>query len=110
MNQDGVNRALMMKFGLLLIALGLCGLPGYGATSQHPAPPASPQPAAAMESKAPAGQRPAGAAQAEAHYVLTPEKRAKHRTSCHKRLRVLGGQKSLNTEFIETLRVLCDEA
>ena len=30
-----------------------------------------------MESKATAGQQPAGAAQAEAHYVLTPEKRAK---------------------------------
>ena len=67
----------MMKFGLLLIALGLCALPGYGTTSQHPTPPASPQPAAAMESKATAGQQPAGAAQAEAHYVLTPEKRAK---------------------------------
>jgi Zn-dependent protease with chaperone function len=67
----------MMKFGLLLIALGLCGLPGYGAVSQHPTPPAAPQPAAAMESKATAGQQPAGAAQAEAHYVLTPEKRAK---------------------------------
>jgi Zn-dependent protease with chaperone function len=77
MNQDGVNRALMMKFGLLLIALGLCGLPGYGKTSQHPTPRAAPQPAAAMESKAAAGQQPAGAAQAEAHYVLTPEKRAK---------------------------------
>jgi len=66
-----------MKFGLLLFALGLCGLPGYGTTSQHPTPPASPQPAAAMESKATAGQQPAGAAQAEAHYVLTPEKRAR---------------------------------
>jgi len=72
-----VTKALMMKFGLLLIALGLCALPGYGTTSQHPTPPASPQPAAAMESKATAGQQPAGAAQAEAHYVLTPEKRAK---------------------------------
>jgi Zn-dependent protease with chaperone function len=77
MNQDGVNRAWMMKFGLLLIALGLCGLPGHGKTSQHPTPRAAPQPAAAMESKATAGQQPAGAAQAEAHYVLTPEKRAK---------------------------------
>jgi Zn-dependent protease with chaperone function len=66
-----------MKFGLLLFALGLCGLPGYGITSQHPTPPAAPQPAATMESKATAGQQPAGAAQAEAHYVLTPEKRAK---------------------------------
>ena len=72
-----MNRALMMKFGLLLVALGLCGLPGYGAISQHPTPPAAPQPAAAMESKATAGQQPAGAAQAEAHYVLTPERRAK---------------------------------
>jgi Zn-dependent protease with chaperone function len=72
-----MNRALMMKFGLLLVVLGLCGLPGYGATSQHPAPPAAPQPAATMESKATAGQQPAGAAQAEAHYILTPEKRAK---------------------------------
>jgi Zn-dependent protease with chaperone function len=67
----------MMKFGLLLISLGLCGLPGYGTTSQHPTPPVAPQPAAAMGSKATAGQQPAGAAQAEAHYVLTPEKRAK---------------------------------
>ncbi|MGA9059830.1 MAG: M48 family metallopeptidase [Terriglobia bacterium] len=72
-----MNRALMMKFGLLLVALGLCGLPGYGAISQHPTPPAAPQPAATMESKATAGQQPAGAAQAEAHYVLTPERRAK---------------------------------
>ena len=77
MNRDGVKRALMMKFGLLLFVLALCGLPGYGTTSQHPTPPAAPQPAAAMESKATAGQRPAGAAQLEAHYVLTPEKRAK---------------------------------
>jgi len=75
MDQVGVKGTLMMKFGLLLIALGLCGLPGYGTTSQHPTPPASPQPAAAMESTA--GQQPAGAAQAEAHYVLTPEKRGK---------------------------------
>ncbi|MGB7593319.1 MAG: M48 family metallopeptidase [Terriglobia bacterium] len=67
----------MMKFGLLLVALGLCGLPGHGTTSQHPTPPAAPQPVAAMESKATAGQQPAGAAQAEAHYILTPEKRAK---------------------------------
>jgi len=61
MNQDGVSRALMMKFGLLLVALGLCGLPGFGTTSQHPAPPVATQPAAAMESKATAGQQPAGA-------------------------------------------------
>jgi Zn-dependent protease with chaperone function len=67
----------MMRFGLLLIALGLCGLPGYGATSQQPTPRAAPQPEAAMESKATAIQQPAGAAQGEAHYVLTAEKRAK---------------------------------
>jgi hypothetical protein len=72
-----MNRALMMKFALLLIALGLCGLPGYKTTSQYPPPAAAPQPAAAMESKGTAGQQPAGAAQVEAHYGLTPEKRAK---------------------------------
>jgi hypothetical protein len=66
-----------MKFGSLLIALGLCGFPGYGTTSQHPTPIASSRPAAAMESKAAAGQQPAGAPPTETHYVLTPEKRAK---------------------------------
>jgi len=66
-----------MKFVLLLFALGLCGLPGYGTTLRHPTRPIATQPAAAMESKATAGQQPSGSAQAEAHYVLTPEKRAK---------------------------------
>jgi Zn-dependent protease with chaperone function len=77
MNQDGVNKARMMKYGLLLVVLGVFGLPPYGTTSQHPTPPASSRPTAAVESKITAGRQPAGAAQAEAHYVLTPEKRAK---------------------------------
>jgi Zn-dependent protease with chaperone function len=72
-----MKNTLRKKLGLLLIVLGLPGLTGYGTTSQHPTPPVAPQPAAAMESKATAGQQPAGTAQAEAHYVLTPERRAK---------------------------------
>jgi hypothetical protein len=63
--------------GLPLVALGLFGLTGYGATSQHPTPPASVQRAASVEDKAAAGQQGAGAPRAEAHYNLTPEQRAK---------------------------------
>jgi Zn-dependent protease with chaperone function len=77
MNQDGVNKARMMKYGLLLVVLGVFGSPRYGTTSQLPIPRTSSQSAAAVASKATAVQQPAGAAQAEAHYVLTPEKRAK---------------------------------
>ncbi len=72
-----VKRTVMGKFFLLLFALGLCGLPGYGSNSQHAAPPAAPQAATAMEPKGSAGQQTTGAAHSEAHYVLTPEKRAK---------------------------------
>jgi len=67
----------MMKYGLLLIALGLFGLPRYATAAQHSAVPPSSRAAAVIESKAAAGQKPAGAPLAEAHYVLTPEKRAK---------------------------------
>jgi Zn-dependent protease with chaperone function len=67
----------MMKYGLLLVALGLFGLPRYGTAGQHPTCPPSSQPGAATESKATGGQQPAGAPSAESHYVLTPEKRAK---------------------------------
>jgi len=66
-----------MRYSLLLVALGVFGLPRYATTSQHPTPAASPQSAATVKSKTTAGQQPAGAAQAEAHYVLTPEKRAR---------------------------------
>ncbi len=77
MNPDGVNKARMRKYGLLLVALGVFGSPCYGTTSPHPTLRASSQSAAAVEFKATTVQQPAGAAQAEAHYVLTPEKRAK---------------------------------
>jgi Zn-dependent protease with chaperone function len=67
----------MIKHGLLLVVLGLFGLLRYGTTAPHPTPPPPSQPAAATESSGAAGQKPAGAPPAEAHYVLTPEKRAK---------------------------------
>jgi Zn-dependent protease with chaperone function len=67
----------MTKFGLLLVALGLFGLLRYGTTAQYSTAPPSSEPAAAMESKAAAAQKPVEAPLAEAHYVLTPEKRAK---------------------------------
>jgi Zn-dependent protease with chaperone function len=67
----------MMKWGLLIVAFGLFTLPRFATTLQHPAPSASSQPVAAMESKTSAGQKPVGAPPAAAHYVLTPEKRAK---------------------------------
>jgi Zn-dependent protease with chaperone function len=67
----------MMKCGLLIVALGLFALPRFAATLQHPTSSATPQPVAAMESNASAGQKPVGAPPAAAHYVLTPEKRAK---------------------------------
>ncbi len=67
----------MMKWGLLIVALGLFALPRFATTLQHPTPSASSQPVAAMESKASAGQKPVGAPPEAAHYVLTPEKRAK---------------------------------
>jgi len=67
----------MMKYGLLLVTLGLFGLPQYATTTQHSAAPSSSGTAAAVESKAATGQKPAGAPPAETHYVLTPEKRAK---------------------------------
>jgi hypothetical protein len=67
----------MIKHGLLLVVLGLFALLRYGTTAQHPTPPPPSQPAAATESSAAAGQKPAGAPPAEAHYILTPEKRAK---------------------------------
>ncbi len=76
-DHEPMNRAVVMHVGWLLIAGGLCGLFGYGATSQHLTPPVTPQPAATVDSKAAAIQRPARAAQAEAHYILAPEKRAK---------------------------------
>jgi len=68
----------MLKCGLLLVALGLLVLPRYTFASEHPAPAAWPLSQASSESKAPiADQKSAGGKQAEAHYVLTPEKRAK---------------------------------
>ena len=67
----------MMKCGLLIVALGLFGLPRYATASQQPMPSASSRPTATIESEAAAGRKSAGSLQAEAHYVLTPEKRAK---------------------------------
>ncbi len=68
----------MLKCGLLLVTLGLLVLPRYTFASEHPAPAAWPLSQASSESKAPiADQKSAGGKQAEAHYVLTPEKRAK---------------------------------
>jgi Zn-dependent protease with chaperone function len=67
----------MMKHAVLIVALGLFGLPRCAAASLQSIPSASPQAPAAMESKVTADQKPNGTPQAEGRYVLTPEKRAK---------------------------------
>jgi Zn-dependent protease with chaperone function len=67
----------MTKYAWLLLALGLCGLPSYATPAPHPAPLASARTAGAIESQAAVGQKTAGVPSAGAHYVLTPEKRAK---------------------------------
>jgi len=68
----------MRRFGSpLLFALCLLAITPSIAASQQPAPPATPQAPAATESKTGAGEQPAGTKTAEAHYVLTPEQRAK---------------------------------
>jgi Zn-dependent protease with chaperone function len=61
----------------LLLALCLLAISPSLAVSQQPAPPATSQAAAATESKTGAGEKSPGTKTAEAHYVLTPEKRAK---------------------------------
>jgi Zn-dependent protease with chaperone function len=68
----------MRRFGSpLLFALCLLAISPSIAASQQPAPPATPQAPAATESKTGVGEQPAGTKTAEAHYVLTPEQRAK---------------------------------
>ena len=66
-----------MKYGLLLIALALFALTAHLTASQNPQPAAPPQPVVTTQSKTAADQEAAARPQAEAHYRLTPEKRAK---------------------------------
>ena len=66
----------MMKYAVLLIALVLLALPARLRASQSPQSASSTQPAASTQSNA-AGQKPPAAPHGEAHYVLTPERRAK---------------------------------
>jgi len=61
----------------LLFALYLLAISPSLAASQQPAPPATSQATAATESKTGAVEQRAGTKTAEAHYVLTPEKRAR---------------------------------
>ena len=68
----------MRRFGSpLLFALCLLAISPSIAASQQPVPPATSQAPAATESKTRAGEKSLGTETAEAHYVLTPEKRAK---------------------------------
>ena len=67
----------MMKYGLLLIALALFALPPHLIASQNPQPAAPLQPVVATQSKTAADQEAPAPPQAEAHYHLTPQKRAK---------------------------------
>jgi len=66
-----------MRYGLLILTLCLFGLPLCARAWQQPDPSAASQSPAATQSNTGASQKPAGATAAEAHYVLTPEKRAK---------------------------------
>jgi Zn-dependent protease with chaperone function len=61
----------------LLFALCLLAISLSTSASQQPTPPATSRTPAATESQTGAGEQPAGTKTAEAHYVLTPEKRAK---------------------------------
>jgi len=67
----------MLRTSLLLFTLFLLGIPPSVSASQQPTPPASSQPPAAKQANTGASQVPAGTTASEAHYVLTPEKRAK---------------------------------
>ena len=68
----------MLRLGSrLLVAVCLLGIAPSIAPSQHPTLPASSRSPAARQANTEANQKSAGTAAAEAHYVLTPEKRAK---------------------------------
>jgi len=67
----------MLRISLPLFTIVLLGIPLRLSASQYPAPPAKSQASAATESKRGTGEKSAGTTTSEAHYVLTPEKRAK---------------------------------
>ena len=67
----------MLRFSLLLFTLFLLGIPPSVSASQQPTPPASSLPPAAKQANTGASQKSAGITAPRAHYVLTPEKRAK---------------------------------
>jgi Zn-dependent protease with chaperone function len=73
----GFKLGNMLRLGLLLFTLCLLGIRPSVSASQHPTPSALSEAPAATETNAGAGQKSAGTTATEAHYVLTPEKRAK---------------------------------
>ncbi|SPE31203.1 putative Uncharacterized metalloprotease YhfN [Acidobacteriia bacterium SbA2] len=66
-----------MRHGLLILTLCLFGLPLRANAWQQPDLSAASQSPAATQANTSASQKSAGSTAAEAHYVLTPEKRAK---------------------------------
>ena len=67
----------IMRHGLLIFTLCLFGFPLCAGAWQQPASHTSPPPPAATQANVGASQKSAGSTAAEAHYALTPEKRAK---------------------------------